>query len=238
MGGGPRSLAGAALLVAVGAASCGTSTQGPPASGGTFSGDGGNALTGPQAFSVQSALVSTAEALGGCGYNSILPDGSYAVIGVVLTDMDIKSTFCTDASVAQVDALRSALIGHPFLVIQMKTVGYPRSGNLVDAGPLAPIVPGTYGIDFENLPDDDLCMAMGGLALIDIRDWGPVDGGGASTVASATTGTLTLTTVAPGHIAGHFDVKMAAYSAATDTFDTVNTTALSASFDATSCNGM
>jgi hypothetical protein len=49
-------------------------------------------------------------------------------------------------------------------------------------------------------------------------------------------GTLTLTRVGAGHIAGGFDVKMASLLPSGQ-FDTVNTTRLTGMFDATSCSG-
>ena len=67
-------------------------------------------------------------------------------------------------------------------------------------------------------------------------DLGPPDGGGAITVASALTGTVTLTTIVPGHIVGSFDVKMAAYLPS-GLFDTAHPTAFSGTFDSTDCPG-
>jgi hypothetical protein len=209
----------AALAVSASAVfvGCGTKTVNGGGSGGSWgssdqaAGDaaltnGGNSLSGSLAFSVQSAQVTTAEAQSACGYQSVLPDGSYATIGVLLSDMNIQVAICGDAAAAELMALRASLAGHPLILIQMKTVGYPPSGNLADAGAVQPIGPGTYPVAFENLSDDDLCMAPKGQALIDLRNWS--DAGGALTVASASMGTLTLTTVASGHIAGSFDVKM------------------------------
>jgi hypothetical protein len=221
---------------------CGTKTVNGGGSGGSSdqaAGDaaltnGGNSLSGSLAFSVQSAQVTTAEAKSACGYQSVLPDGSYATIGVLLADMNIQVAICGDAAPTELTTLRASLAGHPFIVIQMKTAGYPPSGNLAEAGAVQPIGPGTYPVAFENLSDDDLCMAPEGQALIDLRDW--ADAGGALTVASASMGTLTLTTVASGHIAGSFDVKMASLLPSGQ-FDTVNTSPLTGMFDTTSCPG-
>jgi hypothetical protein len=221
---------------------CGTKTangDGPGSGSEQEAGDaalasGGNSLSGSLAFSVQSAQVTMAEAQSACGYQSVLPDGSSATIGVLLSDMNLQVAVCEDAAPSELMTLRASLTGHPFIVIQMKTVGYPPSGNLADAGAVQPIGPGTYPVAFEGLSDDDLCMAPDEQALIDLRDW--ADAGGASTVASAYMGTLTLTRVGAGHIAGGFDVKMASLLPSGQ-FDTVNTTRLTGMFDATSCSG-
>ena len=74
----------------------------------------------------------------------------------------------------------------------------------------------------------------GALALLDLRSFG-VDGGGANTVASALSGTVTLVAVGQGRVAGSFDVMLAPYSASG--FDTKNTTHPTGVFDAKACPG-
>jgi hypothetical protein len=147
---------------------------------------------------------------------------------VILADIDLSSLLCAAAP--------NTAAGHPFVILQMKSLSYAPAGNLSDGSSETPIGPGTYPVDFEGESDDDLCMAGAGMALLDVRDIAPVDGGGATTVASAVTGTVTLTTIVPGHIAGSFAVQMAAYLPS-GLFDTAHPTAFSGTFDATSCPG-
>jgi hypothetical protein len=90
-------------------------------------------------------------------------------------------------------------------------------------------------LDFENVSDDDLCMAAPSTALLDVRDF-KADAEGAIAVASAVTGSVTYATITPGHIAGQFSVQMAPHLPSGQ-FDMAHLTPLSGSFDATGCAG-
>jgi hypothetical protein len=219
-----------ALFTAAASAACGSSSSGPssasppPASG--------NSLTGSYAFPVAYTLLGTDEAKADCGYGGMLADG-YSDFGVYLADTNISGLICAgDDAGPRVNSAP----GHPFVVIQMKSISYARGGNLPDGGVETAIVPGTYGVGFEGLSDDDLCMANPGAPLLDVLDFGPEDGGGAIPVASAATGTVTLTTIALGHIAGSFDVQMVALLPSGQ-YDTEHPTPFSGTFDATTCPG-
>jgi hypothetical protein len=214
------------LLLAI-ATGCGGNTGNPGQTGDA----GAGSLTGPDAFPVQTAWITMVDAQGACGYESILPDGSYATLGVLLTDASLSGV-CGDASAQALQASR----GHPLVLIQLKSADYPPSGKLAGST-VHPIGPGVYPVAFENLPDDDLCMAPNARALIDVRRFSS-SGAGAVTVGSASSGTLTLTRVDPGHIAGSFDVKVATLMSDGQTFDVANPTPLTGTFDASACPGM
>jgi hypothetical protein len=176
---------------------------------------------------VQSAVVGIGGPAGDCGYVGLLPGGGYAAFQVILVDANV-SALCADAS-AEV-----SVAGKTFVVIQSKSSSYAGDNN-PDAG-LAAVAPGTYPVYFENLSDDDLCMANPGTALLDVRNF-KADAEGAIPVASATTGTVTYTTIESGHIAGNFSVQMATLLPSGQ-FDTTHLTPLSGSFDATGCPGL
>jgi hypothetical protein len=187
---------------------------------------GGNSLSGTYAFPVQSSLVSAGEGTAECGYAGPLPGGGYADFEVVLLPVDVGDV-CADGSTG------NSLRGKPFVVLQIKSSSY-ATDLIPDAG-LVSVVPGTYPVDFENLDDDDLCMARPNTALVDVRDYDQ-DASGAVPVASAYSGSVTFTTIETGHVVGSFDVQMATLHE--PTFDTTNLTPLSGTFDATGCAGL
>jgi hypothetical protein len=188
-----------------------------------------NSISGTYAFPVQEALIST-EPQDECDYPAMSPDGTYVDFGILLTDTAFPNV-CVDGGPS------SDAAGHRFVDIQMKSISYAPGGNLGLDGGETPITPGTYPVSFEGEDDDDLCMAGAAMPLLDVRDFGSVDGGGAMPVASALSGTVTLTTVGSGHIAGSFDVMMVAYLPS-GLFDTAHPTPFSGTFDARSCGAL
>ncbi len=216
------------LTLAIIAAACSSSSPGSSTGSPDATGTGGNSLSGTYAFPVQSALVDTGSAVGDCGHPALLPGGGYAAFEVILVDADL-SPLCADAAAA----VGNPAAGKAVVVIQTKSPSYGNATSL-DAG-LEQITPGTYPVYFENLSDDDVCMAEPLTALVDVRN-AEADAEGAIPVASAVMGSVTYTTITPGHIAGNFSVQMAALVGSA--FDTSNLTPLSGSFDATGCPGL
>lgn len=211
-----------------------SSSSGPGATPGTSSpqdggpSDAGNTLTGSGAFTVSDTIVDTQEAKDECSYETLLPDGSFAAFGIIMAQTNI-SAYCS------ADAAFSPPGGQPFVVVQVAGPSYSNPGP-ADGGGLKAITPGTYTVGFENVPDDDLCMlaGTGASALVDIRTWKGGDAAGAVTAAEALSGTVTITSISPGHVAGSFSVMMVSVSS-TGQFDTQHPSALSGTFDSATC---
>ena len=89
------------------------------------------------------------------------------------------------------------------------------------------------------MTDDDVCMldGTGGQALVDVLAFGVNDAGGATPEATALSGTVTVTAIGPGHVAGSFDVQLGAVDETADTIDTQHPAPFSGTFDVTSCEG-
>lgn len=217
---------GVAYLLGV-LVACGSS--GSPGATPAQTSSSGNSLVGQDGFAVHYAVVDTQEAHEECGWEEVLPDGTYAAMAVILSDQVLPG-YCSGAGSA------SAIAGHPFVHIQVADPTYATDTPLPDGGAPEPVVPATYAIADEGNSDDDLCSVpgTGGSALVDVGDWG--DGGGATGVATSVSGSVTLTTVAAGHVVGRFDVMLAAVLPSGD-IDTPHPTPFSGTFDATVCPG-
>jgi hypothetical protein len=224
---GSRWLTGLALAVV--AAACGASSPGSSTGNPDATGTGGDSLSGTYGFPGQSALVGTGAAIGDCGHEALLAGGGYAAFEVILVDADLSPS-CGDAAVA----VGNPTAGKTAIVIQTKSDSYGNAAS--PDGGQEPIAPGTYPVYFENLSDDDVCMAEPLTALIDVRDF-EADAEGAIPVASAVTGSVTYTTIGAGHVTGNFTAEMAALLPSGQ-FDTTHLTPLSGSFDATACAGL
>lgn len=162
----------------------------------------------------------------------MLLDGSYAAVAVILADQQLVG-YC-----GPVDGGVPSLAGHPFVNIQVAGPTYATQGpGLPDGATPAPLSAGQYAIANEGADDDQIgsVRGTGGAALVDVRDWG--DGGGAAqSVATAVSGTVTLTSVGSGYVAGTFNVVVAP-PLASGQLDSANATPLSGTFSAKTCPG-
>ncbi len=154
------------------------------------------------------------------------PGGGYAEFEVALIGADVGD-LCADGSPGD------SLFGKPFVVLQIKSASY--AGDLLPDAGVLPVTPGTYPVYFENLDDDDLCMAPPNTVLVDVRNY-KGDAEGAIPVASAYSGSVTFTTIETGHVVGTFDVQMATLHE--PKFDTTNLMPLSGTFDVMGCGGL
>jgi hypothetical protein len=198
--------------------------------------DGGsavNSVVGRYGFDVRYAVVDTTQAHDQCGWQEVLPDGSYAAVAVILADQQLVG-YC-----GPVDGGMPSLAGHSFVNIQLAGPTYATQGpGLPDGATPAPLSPGQYAIANEGVDDDQICSVRGtgGSALVDVRDWG--DGGGAAeSVATAVSGAVIVTSVGSGYVAGTFAV-VAAPPLASGELDSANSTPLSGTFSAKTCPGV
>jgi len=192
--------------------------------------DGGAWLDGSMAFGVRYSVVYPQNLQVSCGYAPSPPTG-YGDLVVLLTDIDLSST-CSSGIAP------SSAGGHPAVRIEVASPSYAMGGAglAADGGPVAALIPGSYAIGFENLTDDDVCMLSqsSGRALVDVLDFG--DAGCCNTlVGTSVSGTVTLTTVVPGHVAGHFQVSLAPVQGST--IAAPSAAPFSGQFDTTSCPG-
>jgi hypothetical protein len=195
--------------------------------------DGGAWLDGSMAFGVHYSAVFPQNLQVACGY-APGPSTGYSDLVVFLTDIDLSSA-CTNGTLTQPDAAA----GHPFVRIEVESPSYaPDGGGLAaDGGPVAPIGPGSYAIGFEpHQTAGDVCMlsSTSGTALVDVLRFGALSCC-ATALATSVSGTVTLTTVVPGHVAGNFQVSLAPVDGG------VNAQAaapLSGGFDTTACPGV
>jgi hypothetical protein len=182
------------------------------------------------AFGVHYSVVYAQNLQVACGYAPSPPSG-YGDLVVLLTDVDLSST-CSSGTTP------SSAGGHPAVRIEVTSPSYAMGGTglAADGGAVAALTPGSYGIGCENLPDDDSCMLSqtSGTALVDVLDFG--DAGCCNKlVGTSVSGNVTLTTVVPGHVAGHFQVSLAPLQGST--IATPSAAPFSGQFDTTSCPG-
>jgi hypothetical protein len=214
---------------------CGNGGHPGGASGDTALDEAGlatNSAVGRYGFDVKYEVVDTTQAHSQCSWEEVLPDGSYAAVAVILADEQLLG-YCGQES----DGGRS-FAGHPFLNIQVAGPTYATQGpDLPDGETPAALSPGQYNIANEGVDDDQICnvRGTGGAALVDVGDWG--DGGGpAVSVATAVSGTVTLTSVGFGYVAGTFDVLVVP-PLPSGQLDLTNSTPLSGTFSAHTCPG-
>jgi len=82
----------------------------------------------------------------------------------------------------------------------------------------------------------DGSMAFSGTALVDVLDFS--DAGCCNTsVGTSISGTVTLTTVIPGHVAGNFQVLLAPIDGGVNASSTSSAAPFSGHFDTTACPG-
>jgi hypothetical protein len=182
--------------------------------------DAGSAmLEGPQAFPVGSATLFV-----GMGSGNTDCEGKPIPAGVlpaVTIGLFPKSISAVDVC-ADVDGGVDAGTGQ-FLLLQIATPQWAMgTGTLTQS-----LTPGAFKISNESEDDEDLCMLQGGGTAI--LGLGPV-GGDSSSIAVS--GTVTLTSVGVGAVAGTFDVLMGGPYGTTDGSAPLP---LSGSFDALPC---
>lgn len=192
--------------------------------------DGGNGLDGSMAFGVHYSVAYAQNLQVSCNYAPSPPIG-YGDLVVLLTDVDLSST-CSSGTPL------SSAGGHPVVRIEVESPSYAMGGAglAADGGPVAALSPASYAIGFfGNQTVADVCMLShtSGTALVDVLDFGDT-GCCNRPVGTSVSGTVTLTTVVPGHVAGNFQVSLAPVDGG------VNTGAaapFNGRFDTTSCPG-
>ena len=216
----PQALAASALLVLACSSSSPKSGDGgaPPAGS-------GSSLTGMYTFPVHFALVLPSGSP--CGYETKLPDGQYNSFSLILAGASIPAV-CADAANA------NGPVGQPFVLVQVASSSYATNMPPPDGGAVS-LTAGTYAIGFEDETDDDSLHARRHERAGARRRPRLRRRGGATNVATASSGSVTLTTVGNGHIAGSFNVMMAPVTGGT--IDTQSPVAFSGTFDATECPG-
>ena len=212
------------LAVAILGAGCSGGEAGPPA--GSIVGaasDAGSSLTGSHAFSVNYAVIDTQLAKDQCCFETALDGGGYASFAIWLSDVDI---YDGEGGMLPVTPSPSHVIG-----IQVAGPSYTGAAAPASGNPPSPITPGVYAIGFEGADDDELCsLPPGGSAVLDRYDFS--GDAGMYKQATAFSGTVTLTSLAPGRIEGRFDVELAAINSSAF-IDTQHLIPLSGTFDAT-----
>jgi hypothetical protein len=193
--------------------------------------DGGSWLDGSMAFGVHYSVVYPQNLQVSCVFAPSPPTG-YGDLVVLLTDVDLSSTCSSGMPPASAG-------GHPVVRIEVESPSYAKGGDglAADGGPVVALGPGTYAIGFlGNQTVSNVCALSqtSGTALVDVLDFG--DAGCCNKpVGTSVSGTVTLTTVATGHVTGNFQVSLAPFQGSTIT--TQSAAPLSGVFDTTSCPG-
>jgi hypothetical protein len=177
---------------------------------------------------VHYSLLDTALPNSEDGYTSIRPDGFYSAFAIALTGEDVSVFVCGGGAGTNPQS------GQPFVNIEVKSPSYAQSSTTPDGGLPLPLTAGSYAIGFEDVPDPDLTMTSS-LALLWVGTFPQPPATGATLVASAYSGTVTLTTVEPGHVVGSFDVELVEWT--NGSFDITNMEHFSGTFDTTPCPG-
>lgn len=191
--------------------------------------DSGSWLDGSMAFGVHYALLVPQNLQIACNY-APGPSTGYGDFVIIMTDVDLSSG-CDGGTLT---GLPDPGAGHPFVRIEVKSPSYRADGGAltIDGGPVAAIASGTYPIGFDSWTTD-VCMLAGtnGLALVDVMRF--TDNSCCSAVTGdALSGTVTLTTVDEGHVAGSFQVTLASPDGGA-----AGAVAFSGHFDTKTCPG-
>jgi hypothetical protein len=212
----------AAILASAVGCGGGGGAPGPSADGGGIVA-GSNSVTGSLGFSVGDAFFGATWGPRDCGYQGVLADGSYATLVVILTEQ-ANTCVSPDAS--------GSISGH-VLWLQVASATYATTGaSTPDAG-AAPIALGVHTIDYEGVPDEDLCMLSrsGASAILEVFD---TTGGVTSAVGIAASGTVTLAALTSSRIAGSFNVMIAPVGPSS--IDTLHQVPLAGRFDSAPCS--
>ncbi|HUJ63105.1 MAG TPA: hypothetical protein VLX92_31625 [Kofleriaceae bacterium] len=179
---------------------------------------GGTTVSGPNGFTPTSTLLLPAPI--GCTTSGVLSSGELDALATAVADVDLRAPACgnLDISVPHV------------LLLQLATGGYftadPDSAN-------EPIVAGTkFSILDEDVTDEDLCGNVPAgttqpTAIALLEECPAADS--CSTQYWATSGSVTVTSVAPTAVAGTFDLVLG------DTSGISDGGALTGSFSASTC---
>jgi hypothetical protein len=193
--------------------------------------DGGTSLDGSMAFGVHYSVVYPQNLDVSCGYAPSAGNG-YGDLVVLLANVDL-STMCSSGT------FPPSASGHPAVRIEVESPSYAMGGAglAADGGPVAALGPGSYAIGFDGSSSiANVCELSHttGSALVDVLDVG--DSGCCNTpVGTSVSGTVTLTAVEPGHVAGTFLVSLAPVQGATVV--TQSAAPFSGRFDTTPCPG-
>jgi hypothetical protein len=208
-----------ALAVAWSGAGCGNASTASDAGA-----VAGNSLRGSHAFPVNYAVIDTQLAKDQCCFATVLDGGGYASFAIWLSDADLYD----DAGGML------AVTPSPSHVIGLQVAGPSYTSAMAPAAGTPPtaITPGVYAIGFEDADDDELCsLPPGGSAVLDRYDFS--GDAGMYKQATAVSGTVTLTSLGPGHITGSFDVELASIAYGSAFIDTQHPFPFSGTFDAT-----
>jgi hypothetical protein len=193
--------------------------------------DGGSWLDGSMAFGVHYSVVYPQHLDVSCVY-APGPSAGYGDLLVLMTDIDLSST-CPSG------AFPPSAGGHPFVRIEVESPSYAMDGGglAADGGPVSALGPGSYAIGFlSSQTVADVCELShtSGTALVDVLDFGDA-GCCAQARGTSVSGTVTLTTVVPGHVAGNFRVSLAPVDGGV--VGTGSAAPFRGEFDTTSCPG-
>jgi hypothetical protein len=196
------------------------------ASSGSTSADSTSVISGAYDFPVHYGLLDPA-----LGYTR--PDGLYSSFAVVLAGNSVPAFYgCVDAGTWDSQTIVN---------IQMKSQSDPGPTFPMDGGvqlPL-PLTPRTYDIGFVNVNNNTTPPSpsdTSSLALLWVGTIPKAPQLGVTLQAIASTGTVTLTTVEPGHVAGSFHVGVVHW--VNGAFDTTTVYDFAGTFDTTTCPGL
>jgi len=203
---------------------CSSGSATSPEAGVTLGSVEGNALSGTYAFPVNYAVIDTQLPRDQCGFDTALDGGAYASFALWLSDVDIYN----DAG----GMLAITPSPSHILSIQVAGPSYTSTSNASDVASPTPIAPGVYAIGFEDADDDELCgLPPGGSATLDRYDF--AGDAGAYTQATALSGSVTVTSLGSGRIAGKFNVELGAIVYGAIFIDTQHPIPFSGTFVAT-----
>jgi hypothetical protein len=194
------------------------------ASSGSTSGKVTSLISGAYEFPVHYALVDPTLPY---GPGSIRPDGLYSSFEIVLAGNSLAAFYgCNDAGTWD---------SQPIVAIDVRSASYTTP----DGGLLLPVTPGMYDVGFVDASDNTTSPdpnATSSLALVWVGTIPKAPHYGVTLQAIASTGTVTLTTVEPGHVAGSFNVGVVNW--VNGAFDMTNVHSFTGTFETTTCPGL
>jgi hypothetical protein len=147
-------------------------------------------LTGPQGFDVRYAWFEPSQPGATCGANPV-PGGPIASAYIALFENDVSSAVCAHSALSDGGIGRNVFIG-------IATPEYAsRNQPLTQA-----LAAGAYVVGDEHQNDEDLCMLpVGATAMLMVVS-------GSYSIATAVSGTVTITSIDDHSVAGGFDVVL------------------------------
>jgi hypothetical protein len=213
------------LAVAVGVAGCGSSRQASDGGNDAGRSDGGTfQLTGPNGFEVQGWWFTPNYPAATCGTPSdVLADGGIAAFGLTLYSVNATSAVCAN----DFNDLSGMAV-----VVTLGTSQFIEANLGSDSGPpiTAGLTPGTYNLDNEGIPDQDLCSISPGFSAVLTEFAFPTDGGGAVPLYNGV-GSISLSAVSANSVSGSVD----AWLVAVDGSPNVDGGPLTGNFQAAGC---